>query len=802
LKEQEIDVKDKIQSDSIDINGIFLILKHKIFFFLLVTLIVSTLLIDKTLKQTVLFSTQGLVYVEKEGDFLDLKDKVLKKILPDYDDESRKELINEYFTSPIVIQNAIVKSGYNVFVSEKRDAEYKIATFLTWNSTYHKDVKNLIPSNENGDLYVDNATINNVYTEKIQLVIKFVDYNEFKVFSKIGSKYITTSQVDKVTKIKDLCSFTLHRKEKKEQDYFDPISPLLQLPEPIYITINNPSLYEKDIEDNLEISGASSALISLETTGDNPYMLSKLTNNLIDEFIHFNINIKLKNIDKVYNFMLEERKSLGERRDAYLSELKEIRKKTQSVIDLNFFKTSSQENSTLKAAIRKNEIEIKRLEVYRKHLIETKDITKMTLSDRPVFSSIAAVSTKVDDVLGKFLIIQTKYTPNSLVYKNAKKLVEKQKDLLILDIGYKIEELKMKNERIIKSYNNAKDEVIQSIEIKDKVDFIKNHIKMIEVNYKQLYESERNLLYNKVFIKYSNRKLRDAMVAKKPTNKVTGKIVVNILIGIVIGIIATIIKHLLFPLFLSRVVVSKMTSSKIMGGIPKISKNSITPEGLINFTKEDKIAELFTTMQTLIFFNHPEIKTIQFTSPYPKDGKTFAARNVAQSLASSNAKVILVNMDLDFEKKQKLKKIDSAKDLKKSIKKIKLYNKKDLYILPFNTTEKNMQIDAKLEKYKQIFASLKNSFDYIILDTPQYPMYSESLSLSTIVDLSISVVKLNHTPAKVSGKHFRDISRFSKKHIILINNDLIDINSSGYSFVDESNIKHNFERLKQKISQI
>jgi Mrp family chromosome partitioning ATPase len=113
-----------------------------------------------------------------------------------------------------------------------------------------------------------------------------------------------------------------------------------------------------------------------------------------------------------------------------------------------------------------------------------------------------------------------------------------------------------------------------------------------------------------------------------------------------------------------------------------------------------------------------------------------------------------------------------------------------------------MQIDAKLEKYKKIFVSLKNSFDYIILDTPQYPMYSESLSLSSIVDLTISVVKLNHTPVKVSGKHFRDMASFSKKHIILINNDLIDINSSGYTFVDKSNVKHKFVRIKQKISQI
>ena len=186
---------------------------------------------------------------------------------------------------------------------------------------------------------MDNATIHNVYTENVELVIKFVDYDEFKVFSKTDSKYLATSKINKVTKIKNLCSFILHRKvEEKEKKYFDAISPLLKLPDTLYISINNQSADYKKIKKNIKVKGGGSALVEVATTGDNPYMLSKFTNNLIDEFINFNINIKLKNIDKVYNFMLEERKRLGEMRDKYLKELREIRKKTKSVITtLNSF---------------------------------------------------------------------------------------------------------------------------------------------------------------------------------------------------------------------------------------------------------------------------------------------------------------------------------------------------------------------------------------------------------------------------------------------------------------------------------
>jgi len=790
------------QSNVVDLSFIFLILKAKFLFFVVVAVLVATLLVKKSLKETIYFTTNGVVYVEKSENFLNSKsDKLIKKLIPTLDNDSRKQLLSEFIKSYVVIQNAIIKSGYNVFISKDINAKYKTPTFSDWKGKYKKDIKNLVPSNRCDEFYVDNATISkdNLLLDKVELVLKFVDYDEFKIFNKLTSRYIATSRVEEVTKIDNLCSFILHR-DKKE--YFDADSPLLELPEPLYLTVNNQNAYNKEVKNSISIKSGESALVEIETTGDNPFMLNIFTKHLMEEFINLDIDIKLKNIDKVHEFMQSEMLKLIKKQKNYANQLKQIRKENNSIIDGQYFINASSTSSKLHNRIKDNKINIKKLEKYRDYLINNKNILNLALSERPPNSTITNISKKFDDVYNKFFDIQMKYTPNSLIYKNSKKILLKQKELLILTIKFKIDNLKESNKKIIENYEDYQDKLITSMNIKDKIDYIKKQISITDSAYKSIYESSRSLIYNKVFIKYSNKIITEPIIAKKPTNKIVSKITINIVVGIIVAIIVTIIKHTIFSLFLSKIVVAKMTPTPIMGGIPKIPKKSITEEGLIDFSKEKKVADLFTTMETLIFFNHPEIKTIQFTSPYPKDGKTFLARNIAQSLASNNAKVILVNMTLDIDKKQKLRRLDSASDLKKSIKKIKLYNKKDLYILPFNTTEKNMQLDAKLDKYKKIFISLKNSFDYIIIDTPPYPMYTESLSLSSIVDLSISVVRLNHTPVKVSGKHFKDILSFSKRHIILINNDLIDLNSSGYSFIDKSKITYHMIRLKQKISQI
>lgn len=802
MKGKNVDLVEQLQSNVVDLSFIFLILKSKFIFFISVTIIISILLIHKTLKENIYFTTEGVVYIEKNDNFLNSSsDKLIKKLLPSLDEDSRKQLIGESLTNSAVIQSAIVKSGYNVYLSKDRDSEYRIPNFLNWKSIYHQNIKNLIPSNTSDDIYVDNATINDIYTDKIQLVIKFVDYEEFKVFNKISGRYLTTSSVGILTNIDNSCSFILNRIVDNHTPYVSSILETRELPEPLYLTINNQIGYN-NIKDKITITSGQSALVKVEVIGDNPIMLSNFTKKLMSEYISFDIDLKLKNMNKVHDFMQSEMDALIEKQDNYMQELKDIRQKNNSPLDDSFFQNTSSDVKVLKTNIRNNELDLKNLKNYKEILINNNDLTNITMADRPSGSSITPLSEKLDAALNNFLTIQTQYTPESIAYKDALNLLKKQKDLLILAIDYKIKELQMKNIRIVEDYESSKDELLMSTNIKDKIDYIKKQISIIDDTYRGIYDSDRSLLYNKVFIKYSNKIITEPPIVKKPTNKIVSKVTIDIILGVVAGIVLTIIKHTLFSLFLSRIVVSKMTSSEIMGGIPKISDKSITPDGLIDFRKEEQLAELFTTLETLIFFNHPEIQTIQFTSPYPKDGKTFLARNIAQSLASNDAKVILVNLNFDLEKKQKLKNINSAKDLKQSIKKIKLYNDKYLYVLPFNTTEQNMQLNAKLNRYIQILNSLKKNFDYIILDTPQYPMYSEPLSLSTIVDLSISVVKLNHTPVKVSGKHFRDISAYSNKHIILINNDLIDIHSSGYAFIDKKHIKHRLVRLKQKISQI
>jgi Mrp family chromosome partitioning ATPase len=792
---------EKEQSNVVDLSFIFLILKSKFLFFISVTIIVSILLINKTLKEKIYFTTEGVVYVEKNGNFLNSNaDQLLKKLLPTLDDDSRKQLIGESITNIVVTETAIIKSGYNVYLSNDRDSEYIVPNFLNWKTIYNQNVKNLTPSNKFDNYYITDAIISDVYLDKIKLVIKFVDFEEFKIFDKLSGKYLATSKIGKNTQVDNKCSFIMHR-EEKNQDIVSTILETRQLPEPLYLTIENQANYN-NIKNSIKVTSGDTALVKVEITGDNPQMLSTFTKSLMSEFIKFDVDLKLKNMNKVHDFMQLEMDTLKKKQADYMDQLKQVRKESNSIVDDSFFKNTSSEANELKSNIRKNEIEIRKLKNYYQTLKMNKDVTKITLSSRPAYSSIAPISEKLDSALNELFKIQTKYTPQSIPYQDALNLVKKQKELLMLSINYRIKELEVDNNKIMKSYYSSKDKLMTSMETKDKIEYIKKQIAIVDDAYKGIYESDRSLLYNKVFIKYSNKIITEPPIAKTPTNKIVSKITINIVLGVIVGIIVTIIKHTFFSLFLSRVVVSKMTSSEIMGGIPKIQEKSITSDGLINFIKEDKIAELFKTLETLIFFNHPEIQTIQFTSPYPKDGKTFLSRNIAQSLASNNAKVILVTITYNIEKKQKLKEINSTQDLKNSIKRIKLYNNKYLYILPFNTTEQNMQLDAKLNKYTKILNSLKKSFDYVILDTPQYPMFSEPLSLSTIVDLSISVVKLNHTPVSVSGKHFRDISDYSNKHIVIINNDLIDVSSSGYDFIDTKNIKHKIVRLKQKLSQI
>lgn len=175
-----------------------------------------------------------------------------------------------------------------------------------------------------------------------------------------------------------------------------------------------------------------------------------------------------------------------------------------------------------------------------------------------------------------------------------------------------------------------------------------------------------------------------------------------------------------------------------------IGKDTVTP-----------IAEQFRAMRTNLQFvlSGAQEKVILLTSSMSGEGKSFVAMNLAATLALSGKKVVLMELDL---RKPKISE------------KLKLSNKQGFstYVIGKTSLEQLLQpagfhencwVIASgpippnpaelllLDQTKQLFATLRKQFDYIVIDTAPVGLVTDAQLLGYLADVTLYLVRQGYT---------------------------------------------------------
>ena len=164
-------------------------------------------------------------------------------------------------------------------------------------------------------------------------------------------------------------------------------------------------------------------------------------------------------------------------------------------------------------------------------------------------------------------------------------------------------------------------------------------------------------------------------------------------------------------------------------------------------------AESYRTLRTNIQYSSfdKEYRVIVVTSSEPGEGKSTTSGNLALSMAQGDKRVILIDCDLrkpSLHKKFKLSNLVGLSDV--MVGKADLatavhkYNK-NLVILTSGKIPPNPAEMLSSKAMGNLLETLKQSFDYIILDTPPVQAVTDSQILSTKADGTILVVRAERT---------------------------------------------------------
>ena len=158
-------------------------------------------------------------------------------------------------------------------------------------------------------------------------------------------------------------------------------------------------------------------------------------------------------------------------------------------------------------------------------------------------------------------------------------------------------------------------------------------------------------------------------------------------------------------------------------------------------------------------------KVIQVTSARPGEGKTTVAVSLAISAASAGLKVVLVDADLRHPATSRFFKLEQENGLVDVLlgattadNALRLHNDLNLNVIPAGSKSLNPPDVLGSERMKMLISRLRESFDYVVVDSPPVGPVVDPVIVANLVDKTIFVVQWASTPRELIETTLQQVS--------------------------------------------
>jgi exopolysaccharide transport family protein len=203
----------------------------------------------------------------------------------------------------------------------------------------------------------------------------------------------------------------------------------------------------------------------------------------------------------------------------------------------------------------------------------------------------------------------------------------------------------------------------------------------------------------------------------------------------------------------------------VLASVRRMKKSELTKDGKdipVPFYQIHQplsaFSESFRTLRSSIHMSDVDQppKVIQVTSARPGEGKTTIAVSLAISAASAGQKVVLVDADLRHPAVSRFFKLDRESGLVDLLtgagttdKVLRFYKDLKLTIIPAGSKSLNPPDLLGSDRMKSLVSHLRETFDYVVVDTPPIGPVVDAVILANLADKTIFVVEWASTPREL-----------------------------------------------------
>lgn len=223
--------------------------------------------------------------------------------------------------------------------------------------------------------------------------------------------------------------------------------------------------------------------------------------------------------------------------------------------------------------------------------------------------------------------------------------------------------------------------------------------------------------------------------------------------------------------------------------------NSFERKHMISSNLTFAASEAYKLLRTNILFSfsgNDECRVIGLTSSFRGEGKTLTSINLAYTMAESNKKVLLIEGDMRLPNLHERLGLQASPGLSNILVGVKgdaipsfSVNTEDgslsnVDVLVAGDIPPNPSELLGSDRMSTLIRTLKNHYDYIILDLPPVTAVSDALVVSKLVDGMVLVVRNNYAVRRALADTIRQLNLVNAHILGFVFNGASDSGTSYY----------------------
>lgn len=379
--------------------------------------------------------------------------------------------------------------------------------------------------------------------------------------------------------------------------------------------------------------------------------------------------------------------------------------------------------------------------------------------------------------------LEVRFTPKHPEVIALKGRIAKQRNIILNSYINQLSALRRERANLQGELDSQKRQGLQFVEGSSRGEAMATSTASIKKYMDLLYDKIKELNVSSALMSSNIRLVNPAL---PPLAPVSPRKRLNILLGLILGLLlsaGTVVAYQFIDTSIKSVEdIESQLGESLLSMVPDMQKEN---------TKAAE--EAFQTLRIALGFasDNRRKNMLLFTSAAPQEGKTTVTVNLAKAVAETGERVLLVDCDL---RRPSVPRQLNLQPVKKGLTNYLAKHSEgidefimqgphpNLFVLPSGPIPPNPPELFSMKRFRQLLEQLKQSYDWVFLDSPPFLSISDAQVLAGMCDMTVFITRFKHTKLPMVERSLLMLDRLGVSVAGIVLNGISTSSSSYYDY--------------------